>query len=90
MKIMPHRIAKKQRSFCSRQLRVIVLVASLITVVPGIGLAQVVSPAPATPQKTNSKSIPSSEDFFADILVLGQPVFQVGSLSDLSASEQSN
>ena len=92
---MPNRIAKNQWRFRSRQFPVVVLVASLMIVVARIGLTQETSPTPATPQTTtaspqtsNSESIPSDGVFFADILVRGQPVFQVGSLSDLSASDR--
>lgn len=59
-----------------------------------IGLTQGTSPTPATPQTTTASlqrtndTIPSDGMYFADILVRGQPVFQVSSLSDLSASDR--
>ncbi|WP_235355269.1 mechanosensitive ion channel family protein [Aliterella atlantica] len=65
---------------------------SLTIVVARIGLTQDTSLTPAiaqtttaSPQSTNPDSIPSDGFYFADILVRGQPVFQVGSLSNLSA-----
>lgn len=94
MKIMPNQIVKKQFIFRFHQLGVIVLAVSLIIGVARIGLTQGTSPTPATPETTTASpqrtndSIPSDGVYFADILVRGQPVFQVGSLSDLSASER--
>lgn len=94
--IMPNWIAKKHLRFRSRQFPGVILMASLMILVARIGLTQEVSPTPVTPQtttaspqRTNSDSIPSDGVYFADILVRGQPVFQVGSLSDLSANEAS-
>ncbi|MBE9008664.1 mechanosensitive ion channel family protein [Pseudanabaenaceae cyanobacterium LEGE 13415] len=47
------------------------------------------SPTPiAAPQPSNTPSLASDEIFFADVLVRGQPVFQVGSLANLSASDR--
>ncbi|BAZ08461.1 hypothetical protein NIES4071_02660 [Calothrix sp. NIES-4071] len=60
----------------------------MIVVVPRIGLTQEVVPTSALTPTTNSDSIPSDGTYFADILVRGQPVFQVGSLSDLSATQR--
>ncbi|MGL5832883.1 MAG: mechanosensitive ion channel family protein, partial [Waterburya sp.] len=91
---MPNQIVKKQLRFRSHHLRVIVLAVTLVIGVARIGLTQGTSPTPATPQTTTASpqktndSIPSDGMYFADILVRGQPVFQVGSLSDLSASER--
>lgn len=90
---MPNRIVKNQWRF--RQLRVVVLVAVLMIVVTGKELKGQIPSTPATPQTTsasgqpsNSESIPSDGVFFADILVRGQPVFQVGSLSNMDASDR--
>lgn len=75
----------------------VILIGSLIVVVlvAGKGVAQEAAPTSATPQSTtaapqrnNSALAPSDGVYFADILVRGQPVFQVGSLSDLSASDR--
>ncbi len=90
---MSNWIAKNHLKFRSRQFPGVILMASLMIVVAGRGLTQSAPPTPATPppttaspQPSNSKSILSDGVYFADILVRGQPVFQVGSLSDLSAS----
>lgn len=91
---MPNWIAKNQLRFRSRQFSSVILIASLIIGVARIGLTQEAAPTPATPQTTTASpqrtndSIPSDGVYFADILVRGQPVFQVGSLSDLSASDR--
>ncbi|MFB2979277.1 mechanosensitive ion channel family protein [Microseira sp. BLCC-F43] len=50
------------------------------------GLAQEVLPTPVTP--IPSASIPTDGLFFADIVVRGQPVFQIGSVSDVSATQR--
>jgi small conductance mechanosensitive channel len=42
-----------------------------------------VSPSPSTP-----KSVPTDGLYFADILVRGQSIFQIGSLANLSASDR--
>lgn len=91
---MPNWIAKKHLRFRFCQIPGVILIASLMILVARIGLAQDTSPTPATPQTTTASpqrtndSIPSDGVYFADILVRGQPVFQVGSLSDLSASDR--
>lgn len=92
---MPNWIGKKKQRFYLRQFLVVLLAASLILVVADLGLTQGVVPTPATPQtrtaspqSSNSDSIPSDGVYFADIFVRGQPVFQVGSLSNLSASDR--
>ena len=47
------------------------------------------SPAPALPAPTEALPEPTEDGvFFADVLVRGQPVFQVGSLTGLSASDR--
>ncbi len=81
----------------STQVLDVILIASLIVVVVVAGkvVAQETAPTPTTPQNTtaspqknNSALTPSDGVYFADILVRGKPVFQVGSLSDLSASDR--
>lgn len=88
---MPNWIEKNQLRFHSRQFLGVILMASLMIVVAGSGLKGVadstlvlLQTTTASPPRTNSDSIPSDGVYFADILVRGQPVFQVGSLSDLS------
>jgi small conductance mechanosensitive channel len=47
------------------------------------------SPAPALPALTEALPEPTEDGvFFADVLVRGQPVFQVGSLTGLTASDR--
>ncbi|NJM99147.1 MAG: mechanosensitive ion channel family protein [Phormidesmis sp. RL_2_1] len=53
--------------------------------------ASVLDGVEATSADTSTRSVvnaPSDNSYFADVLVRGQTVFQVGSLSDLSASER--
>lgn len=63
---MPNWIAKNQLRFRSRQFSSVILMASLMIVVARIGLTQDTSPTAGTPQtttaspqRTNSDSIPS-------------------------------
>ncbi|HSM81900.1 MAG TPA: mechanosensitive ion channel family protein, partial [Nodosilinea sp.] len=72
------------------------MILVLILIVPGAPLqaqdeaspeaepAAPALPAPIAPQPDT----PEDELFFADVLVRGQPVFQVGSLTELGASER--
>lgn len=53
------------------------------------GLTQEVAPAPVTSQTPESGSIPAYGLFFADVVVRGQPVFQIGSVSEITAAERS-
>ncbi|MGF1494389.1 MAG: mechanosensitive ion channel family protein [Microcoleaceae cyanobacterium] len=52
---------------------------------PSSAQEEVIVPAP-TP--TNSISSPDDGVYFADVVVRGKPIFQVGGLSDLSASDR--
>lgn len=52
------------------------------------GLTQEEPPLPVTPQTSTPEEIPSDGLFFADVIVRGQPVFQIGSLAQLSATER--
>jgi small-conductance mechanosensitive channel len=45
-------------------------------------------PPPAAPAPAATNARPGQEVFFADVLVRGQPILQVGSLDDLSATER--
>lgn len=67
------------------------MVASLLVVVPRQGLTQDASPPPAqsspAPQFSTEPTAANGV-YFADILVRGQPIFQIGSLSNLSASDR--
>jgi hypothetical protein len=75
-----------KQKFRSRQFSAAILFASLVLLPSSKGLAQEVLPTPVTP--IPSASIPTDGLFFADIVVRGQPVFQIGSVSDVSATQR--
>ncbi|MBE9159093.1 mechanosensitive ion channel family protein [Nodosilinea sp. LEGE 06152] len=72
------------------------VVLVLILIAPGAGLQaqdeaspEESSPAPALPAPTEALPEPSADEvFFADVLVRGQSVFQVGSLTGISARDR--
>lgn len=74
--------------FLTHHLTKAVLFASLFLLPIGKGLTQETPPTTVPPQPSESAPIPESELFFADIVVRGQPIFQIGSLSELSATER--
>lgn len=74
--------------FLTHHLTKVVLFASLFLLPIGKGLTQEIPPTTIPPQPSESSPIPESELFFADIIVRGQPIFQIGSLSELSATER--
>jgi small conductance mechanosensitive channel len=74
--------------FLTHYLAKVVLFASLFLLPTGKGLTQEIPPTNISPQPTESEAIPEDELFFADIIVRGQPIFQIGSLSELSATER--
>jgi small conductance mechanosensitive channel len=74
--------------FITHYLTKVVLFASLFLLPTGKGLTQEIPPTNVSPQPTQSEAIPEDELFFADIIVRGQPIFQIGSLSELSATER--
>ncbi|MDY6784602.1 MAG: mechanosensitive ion channel family protein [Cyanobacteriota bacterium] len=43
-----------------------------------------------TPQSSPTPSVPSDGLYFADVLVRGKPVFEIGSLAEVSASDRAN
>jgi small-conductance mechanosensitive channel len=66
-----------------------VFIAScLLLIHSGKGLTQEVPITPATPQPTDTETVPTDGLFFADIVVRGQPIFQVGSVGDVSATQR--
>lgn len=70
------------------QLRIAVFVTSLMFATSSASLAQEAPlPLETTPSPT-SVTVPADGLFFADILVRGRPIFQVGSLPELSATER--
>ncbi|AFZ32399.1 MscS Mechanosensitive ion channel [Gloeocapsa sp. PCC 7428] len=68
------------------KIRIVVFVTSLILLRSHIGLAQDI-PIINTPLNS-SVEVPVDGVFFADILVRGRPIFQVGSLPELDATER--
>ncbi len=74
--------------FFTRHLTKAILFASLFLLPIEKGLTQEIPPTTISPQPTDSEPIPEDGLFFADIVVRGQPIFQIGSLSELSATER--
>jgi len=58
----------------------------LVCAMPLVGNA--LPPTSPSPSPSPSPATSTREVFFADVLVRGQPVFQIGSLEDLSAAER--
>jgi small-conductance mechanosensitive channel len=65
----------------------VVLLTSLL-LPSGKGLTQEIPIAPVTPQPPGTEAVPTDGLFFADIVVRGQPVFQLGSVGDVSATQR--
>lgn len=88
---MPSWKDKKQQRFYLRYFLSVMMVASLLVVVPRQGLTQDASPPPAqsshAPQFSTEPTAANGV-YFADILVRGRTIFQVGSISNLSASDR--
>ncbi|QOV24782.1 mechanosensitive ion channel family protein [Anabaenopsis elenkinii CCIBt3563] len=78
---------KGNSRFGSRQLLVILILLSLILPIQ-TGRTQETSPVPVISQPSEAEQTPTTGLFFADIVVRGQPVFQVGSLGELSAAQR--
>lgn len=64
------------------------IVSCLLLIDSAKGLTQEVPITPATPQPTDTETIPIDGLFFADIIVRGQTIFQVGSVGDVSATQR--
>jgi hypothetical protein len=80
-----HRFKSRQRS---HQLAVVIFITSLLFATSSAGIAQEApSEVEVTPNPT-SVTVPADGLFFADVLVRGRPIFQVGSLPELSASRR--
>ncbi len=77
-----------RRLIHTRRFLIAVAIAILIVLPVGKGLTQEVAPIPVTPQTSDSSSIPADGLFFADVIVRGQPVFQIGSVGDITAQER--
>jgi small conductance mechanosensitive channel len=63
----------------------LIVLTGLLLISPNKGVTQENSTSIASP---SIQAAPAAELFFADIVVRGQPIFQVGSLSDLTASDR--
>ncbi|AUT01689.1 transporter [Nostoc sp. CENA543] len=80
--------------FSSGERRFVAAIAVLIVSCPlmitsGTALAQEEPPiTPVTTQPPDIETIPTDGLFFADIIVRGQPIFQVGSVGDVSATQR--
>ncbi|WP_276753132.1 hypothetical protein [Chlorogloeopsis fritschii] len=85
---MATRLTRAQRRFTT--FTVIVVLTSILLLPIGAGLTQEVPSVPVTPQTTETEALSPDGLFFADIVVRGQPVFQVGSVGDVSATDNKN
>jgi small conductance mechanosensitive channel len=66
-----------------------IICTGLLLVMPIVGVAQDTPPV-AIPSPSVPISTPTDGVFFADIIVRGQTILQIGSLANLSASERAN
>lgn len=71
-----------------RQFLVVIFLLTVLLVPTGKALTQEISPIPVTPPPSETEPTSRNGLFFADIVVRGQPVFQVGSLGELSARKR--
>lgn len=65
-----------------------VFIFCLLLINPGKRLTQQIPVTPATSQPTDTEIIPTDGLFFADIIVRGQPIFQIGSVGDVNATQR--
>jgi small-conductance mechanosensitive channel len=78
---------KGNSRFGSRQFLVVIFLLGVILPTQR-GLTQEISPTPVISQPSPPEQTPTTGLFFADIVVRGKPVFQVGSLGELSATQR--
>lgn len=78
---------KGNSRFGSRQFLVVIFLLGVILPTQR-GLTQEISPTPVISQPSPPEQTPTNGLFFADIIVRGKPVFQVGSLGELSATQR--
>ncbi len=78
---------KGNSRFGSRQFLVVIFFLGVILPTQ-TGLTQEISPTPVISQPSQPEQTPTTGLFFADIIVRGKPVFQVGSLGELSAAQR--
>lgn len=78
---------KGNSRFGSRQFLVVIFFLGVISPIQ-TGRTQGISPTPVISQPCQPEQTPTNGLFFADIVVRGKPVFQVGSLGELSATQR--
>ncbi|ULP71727.1 mechanosensitive ion channel family protein [Nodularia sphaerocarpa] len=81
-------VFQSNNRYYSRQFLAVIFLLSVLILPTQKGLTQEIPPIPATSQPSNTEETPTTGLFFADILVRGQPVFQIGSLGELSARQR--
>jgi small-conductance mechanosensitive channel len=81
MKTLFHRSTWQQGS---QRVQILMVIAGIFFVTIPSGLAQETTSPKSTPVR-----ISTEEQYFADVVVRGRPVFQVGSLSGITAQERS-
>ena len=81
-------IPKGHSRYYSRQFLAVIFLLSVLIIPTQKGLTQEVAPIPVTSPPSETEDTPTTGLFFADILVRGQPVFQIGSLGELSARQR--
>jgi small conductance mechanosensitive channel len=80
---------ERSRKKRSRRFPILIIVTGLFLTPVPVGLAQEEIEAPVPAAESPSPASESLEgSYFADVVVRGRPVFQVGSLADLSARER--
>ncbi|MBW4648411.1 MAG: mechanosensitive ion channel [Kastovskya adunca ATA6-11-RM4] len=80
---------ERSRKKRSRRFPILIVVTGLFLTPVPVGLAQEEIEAPVPAAESPSPASASLEgSYFADVVVRGRPVFQVGSLADLSARER--
>ncbi|WP_414548578.1 mechanosensitive ion channel family protein [Anabaena sp. CCY 0017] len=81
-------IPKVNSRYYSRQFLAVIFLLSVLIVPTQKAISQEVSPIPVTSPSSETEDTPTTGLFFADILVRGRPVFQIGSLGELTATQR--
>lgn len=74
--------------YYSHQFLTVIFLLSVLILPTQKGITQEISPIPLTSPPSQTEENPTSGLFFADIVVRGRPVFQVGSLGEFSAKQR--
>lgn len=85
MEIIFHHCIRRQRSY---HLRVVGFITSVLFATSSASLAQEAPSEVEVIPNPTVVTVPADGFFFADVLVRGRPIFQVGSLPELSASRR--